>query len=66
MTIKTTSTEAATSVDKVSTKLYLKFKEVPLNEVFEVLIIKFKEESTEKTQAGVPVTALTQALVAVL
>ena len=58
VTVNVTSTEPAVAVDKVSTKLYLKVKELPWKVVSEVLICKFREESTDKTQAGVPVTAV--------
>ena len=58
VTVNCTSTEPAESEDKASTKLYLKVKEVPWKVVSEVLIDKFREESTDKTQAGVPVTAV--------
>ena len=56
--VNVTSTEPAVAVDKASTKLYLKVKEVPWKVVSEVLICKFREESTDKTQAGVPVMAV--------
>ena len=58
VTVNCKSTEPAVEVDKVSTNLYLKVKEVPWKVVSEVLICKFSEASTEKTQAGVPVTAV--------
>ena len=58
VTVNCTSTEPAKSDDKGSKKLYLKVKELPWKVVSEVLICKFIEASTEKIQAGVPVTAV--------
>jgi F0F1-type ATP synthase alpha subunit len=58
VTVNCTSTEPNVSVDRVSKKLYLKINEFPEKDVFEVFIFKVNEESTEKIQAGVPVTAV--------
>jgi len=66
VTVNYTSTEPNGLEDRVSKKLYLKVNEFPEKDSFEVFIFKFKEESTEKIQAGLPVTAVTHVLVAVL
>ena len=59
VTVNCTLTEPNVSVDRVSKKLYLKINEFPEKDVSEVFIFKVnKEESTEKIQAGVPVTAV--------
>ena len=66
VTVNYTSTEPNGLEDRVSKKLYLKVSEFPEKDASEVFIFKFKEESTERIQAGVPVTAVTHVLVAVL